>query len=143
MIFELYPDALATRNIEGRYPLHEFLARDRFSSMIDKKSNSKALETVDFLVTQCLFGVRVADREGMTPLHYASKNYDIGVVSYLTQAHPEGVKVHSPKFGLPLHCGAGRRTCTAELELGVVSHLIAMYPDAIWERNETLGLPLE
>ncbi|KAL7545679.1 hypothetical protein ACHAWF_009027 [Thalassiosira exigua] len=141
-LFNLYPDAIATRNHEGRYPLHEFLAFDRRireSKEYPDPRGKAALETVIFLVTQFPSSVRVADQEGMLPLHHASKCYNTGIVLYLAQAYPDSVKVESPKFGLPLHCAAQQ----GKSGLQIVRYLSCQYPEAHGTSNETVGLPLE
>mmetsp|Transcript_15285 Transcript_15285/g.34435 ORF Transcript_15285/g.34435 Transcript_15285/m.34435 type:complete len:761 (-) Transcript_15285:22-2304(-) len=139
-IFNLYPEAVAARNDEGRLPLHEFLSRDLFANDADT-----FLEIVKFLVTQFPASLKLADHDGMLPLHHACKNNCPScIVKFLVGAYEEGIKVDSPKYGLPLHC-----VCAAishhkqENALEVIAFLLSKCPEAIGARNETVGTPLE
>ncbi|KAL7550939.1 hypothetical protein ACHAWF_014142 [Thalassiosira exigua] len=141
-LFYLYPNAIAARNNKGRFPLHEFLAKDRIVRESEDYPDDRCgvvLETVEFLVTQFLSSVRIADEDKMLPLHYASMNYHTAIARYLIQTYPESVQMESPKFGLPLHCAAQKHRNGLQL----VRHLSCEYPAALNKKNDTVGIPLE
>ena len=153
-LFELYPDAVAIRNVEGsqiviggiegggRYPLHEFLSIDRYFDVQSVERKTAALDTVMFLVNEFPASVRVTDNTGRLPLHYACMNYHVDIVKYLANAYPDGTKVESLEFGLPLHCACASRLKFENL-LPVITHLLKIYPKAIGIKNETVGFPVE
>ncbi|EJK58563.1 hypothetical protein THAOC_21302 [Thalassiosira oceanica] len=139
MLFDLYPEAVAARNDEGRLPLHEFLSRDQFGTDAET-----FLEIVQFLVTQFPASLKLADHDGMLPLHHACKNNCPScIVKFLVGAYEEGIKVDSPKYGLPLHCVCAATSYKQENTLEIIAFLLSKYPEAIGARNETVGTPLE
>ena len=134
-VFDLHPEAVAARNDKGRFPIHEFLSTDRWGT-------SSGAEIVEFLVAQFPASLKLADYDGMLPLHHACKNsYSVDIVIFLLGAYVEGIKVDSPKYGLPLHCAVTGFNDSNTRK--IIDFLLSVYPEAIGVRNETVGTPLE
>jgi ankyrin repeat protein len=101
-----------------------------------------SLETVRFLISQLPYAAEVQDEDGLLPLHLVCQNqyYFVNEVEEalknLNEIFPEGVRVNSASYGLPIHCAATRGN------LDAVKYLESLYPESIEFNNESLGLPL-
>jgi ankyrin repeat protein len=130
LLFERFPEAIHTKNDKGRFPLH-----------CACRSSKMSLEAVRFLISQLPYAAKVQDEDGLLPLHLVCKNRFSSQkeveeeLKYLIEIFPEGVRVNSPSYGLPIHCAAKRGN------LNTVKYLESLYPESIEFNNESLGLP--
>jgi ankyrin repeat protein len=131
LLFERFPEAIHTKNDKGRFPLH-----------CACRSSSMSLEAVRFLISQLPYAAKVQDEDGLLPLHlvcqtrFSSEEEVEEELKYLNEIFPEGVRVNSPSYGLPIHCAATGGN------LNTVKYLESLYPESIEFNNESLGLPL-
>lgn len=129
-VFDLFPAAIHTTNSQGCLPLH----------CIFSPPEAPKKEVFQFLFAQLPYGIKVRDKSGRVPAHFACGARDLSLkdLKHIIGLYPDAVRVESPVHGLPIHvaCSEGRN-------LQIVKYLESLYPESLDIGNNSVGLPLE
>jgi len=152
LLIQCWPESvqMATK-ADGSLPLHLYAGLGARAFVREEDSilachGGKASWTVmQSLVQAWPDAVRVPDKRGYLPLHYACSKgkCNLEMIQYLIQCWPESVQCRCTGGALPLHlaCKSSSRQSNKNL-LPVIQTLLEAWPDSVRELDDQGFLPL-